>query len=382
MVVTLIIFLLILSVLVIVHEMGHFFTAKYFGVKVDEFGIGFPPKASVVHTSKDGVKWTLNWLPLGGFVKFKGEDGSGKDEPDSFVHKSPWKRVVILSAGVVMNLILAFILLTAGFSIGWPQDLTNATVPKQYVKNEQVIVIYVEKNTPAYTAGIEVGDIIEQVNGTQISDHSALQSVIEKSGGIEVELGIARAGERINKKLIPENITFTPDKENVDVKPIEKIGIGVALGKLGVVQYPIHKALVIGFTNTGLYAGKIVAAFYNLIKDIIVHRTVSQNIGGPVTIAVLSGKVARLGFIHVIQFIALLSLNLAIINILPIPALDGGRVLFVLIEKFKGRAVSIQVENSIHFIGFWLLILVTILITVRDIQKFQLWDKVKNFIVS
>src|SRR3989338_8223523 len=119
MLITIIAFFIILSVLVIVHELGHFLAAKYFGVEVSEFGVGFPPRAKTLYTSKDGVRWTINWLPIGGFVKLKGEDGAHADEPDSFAHKAPWKRVVILSAGVTMNILLAFILLTIGFAVGW-----------------------------------------------------------------------------------------------------------------------------------------------------------------------------------------------------------------------------------------------------------------------
>ena len=128
---TIIIFLIILSVLVIAHEAGHYITAKYFGVQVEEFGLGFPPRAKTLFTTNDGVKWTLNWLPFGGFVKLKGEDGGRSDDPNSFGHKAPWKRIVVLSAGVAMNFILAFVLLSIGFAVGWPQDLTMLKLRKK-----------------------------------------------------------------------------------------------------------------------------------------------------------------------------------------------------------------------------------------------------------
>ena len=364
----------------IVHETGHFIAARYFAVQIEEFGLGFPPRAVELHQSKDGVKWTLNWLPLGGFVKLKGEDGQFKQDPDSFGHKQPWKRIIILSAGVFMNVVLAFILLSIGFGIGWPQDLTEKSVPDKFIKEKNIMIAYIEPDSPADKAGIKAGDIIKNIDNQSFTALSNMQNFIKDKENLKVSIEIDRAGEIFKKKIIPQKLKFNIDSDGK--KTIEKIGIGVGLAEVGVVRYPVHLALYLGAKNTVIYSVRIFQAFYNLIKDLILTRKISPNVGGPVMIAALSGKAAELGFIYIIQFIALLSLNLAIINILPLPALDGGRILFVIVEKFKGRAVSVNVETWIHMIGFWLLILLMILVTARDIARFQIWDKVKNIITS
>ena len=364
----------------IVHETGHFIAARYFAVQIEEFGLGFPPRAVELHQSKDGVKWTLNWLPLGGFVKLKGEDGQFKQDSDSFGHKQPWKRIIILSAGVFMNVVLAFILLSIGFGIGWPQDLTEKSVPDKFIKEKNIMIAYIEPDSPADKAGIKAGDIIKNIDNQSFTALSNMQNFIKDKENLKVSIEIDRAGEIFKKEIIPQKIEFNIDSDGK--KTIEKIGIGVGLAEVGVVRYPVHLAFYLGAKNTVIYSVRIFQAFYNLIKDLILTRKISPNVGGPVMIAALSGKAAELGFIYIIQFIALLSLNLAIINILPLPALDGGRILFVIVEKFKGRAVSVNVETWIHMIGFWLLMLLMILITARDIARFQIWDKVKNIITS
>ena len=383
MLLTIFAFLIILSILVIVHELGHFLVAKYFGVEVQEFGLGFPPRAKTIHTSKDGVNWTLNWLPIGGFVKLKGEDGSHSEEPTSFAHKEPWKRTIILSAGVVMNILLAFILLSIGYATGWPEDLTeNTAINSAYIEQKKIIISFVEKNTPAQAAGIKRGDVIKTVDGQPFVDVAPLQQFILNAEGKEILVEIDRGNVVLEKKVTPEKITFIPgDGEGgEDQNSITKVGIGVGLRELGIVRYPIPRAFLMGIKNTVVFSGKIVMAFYNLLRDLIVTHKVSKEIGGPIMIATLSGHVARLGISYIVQFIALLSLNLAIVNILPFPALDGGRILFVFIEKLKGRAVSMHIESWFHSIGFWILISLTILITIRDVARLQIWERIKDVI--
>lgn len=380
MLLTIIAFLIILSVLVIVHEAGHFMSAKYFGVQVEEFGIGFPPRAKLVHTSHDGVKWTVNWLPLGGFVKLKGEDGSFRESPDSFAHKAPWKRVVILTAGVVMNLVLAFLLFSIGYAIGFPRDLTGSEVPEKFVKEKYVAIIYVKPDGPAERAGIQEGDSILSINGAPLSELDELQNFVSDKEGKTISIEFRRGKKTFAKNITPELVTFEDIKD--DGEPIQKVGIGVALSSVGVVRYPVPHSIVKGASTVVTTSGKIVTGFVHLIRDLVVSRKVSPNIGGPVMIAALSGRAAELGFIYILQFVALLSLNLAIINIFPLPALDGGRVLFVIIEKLKGRAVSMYVETWVHLIGFWLLIFLTVIVTARDLARFEIFEKVKEIFTS
>jgi regulator of sigma E protease len=382
MLLTILVFLGILFILVVVHEFGHYTTAKRFGVKVEEFGFGFPPHAAMLYQSKDGTRWTLNWLPIGGFVKLKGEEGTLKEELDSFAHLSAWRRVIILSAGVVMNLLLAFILFSLGLAIGWPQDLTDKVVPQKYVKEQSVIIMAVEKDSPAGKAGLKSGDIIKKVQGISFNELEPLQNFIQAQNQHELTIELEGGGnERFIKKVTPGEVVFKLEEEKRE-KSIKKIGIGVVLGKFGVVKYPVHVAVGLGAKSTIIYTGKIFNAFFNLMKGLIISHKISPDVGGPVMIAALSGKAVRLGFIYILQFLALLSLNLAIINILPLPALDGGRVLFVLVEKFKGQAVSMQIEAVIHLIGFWFLIGLTILITARDFARFEVWEKMKHIFVG
>lgn len=383
MVATILIFLIVLSVLVIVHELGHFFAAKYFGVEVQEFGVGFPPRAKTLYTSKDGVSWTLNWLPIGGFVKLKGEDGRNSDDPTSFSHKKPFQRIIILTAGVVMNVLLGFVLLTIGFSIGWPQDITEKTeINPSYIKEEHIVISLIEKDTPAAAGDMRRGDIIRAIDGISVTDISTLQEIVARNKDKEIVVAVVRGDVVLEKKVVPKEITFTYEgasKTSVNEK-ITKVGIGVGLRKLGIIQYPPARALLVGLEKTFAFSGRIFAAFYSLLKDLITTRKISPDIGGPVMIATITGQVARLGIIYIIQFVALLSLNLAIINMLPFPALDGGRVFFILIERFKGRAVSVSLESWFHIIGFWVLIGLTVLITIRDIARLQLWERLKNLI--
>lgn len=280
-----------------------------------------------------------------------------------------------------MNVVLAFILLSVGFGIGWPQDLTEKSVPDKFIKEKNIMIAYVEPGSPADTAGIKTGDIIKNIDNQSFTALKNMQNFIKDKENQKVFIEFDRTGEIFKKEITPQKLKFNIEDSD-SKKIIEKIGIGVGLAEVGVVRYPIHFAVYLGAKNTVIYAAKIFQAFYNLIKDLILTRKISPNVGGPVMIAALSGKVAELGFIYIIQFIALLSLNLAIINILPLPALDGGRILFAIVEKFKGRAISVNLETWIHMIGFWLIMLLMILITARDIARFQIWDKVKNIIAS
>lgn len=416
MIYTIFIFIIILSILVIVHEMGHFLVAKKFGISVEEFGLGFPPRAKILATFQNGLKLTLNWLPLGGFVKLKGEDGNKREEIDSFAGKKIWQKILVLASGVIMNFVLAFLLLSLGLAIGWPSDLTESKINQKYVKSSDILIIYVEKDSPADLAGLKVGDFIKKINNQDYQEIKDLQEKIQLEQGREINILIEREKQLQEIKATPREIEFLitnqeekldqPNNSDIEKKNesaptvnleqeqksasdvaqtdnqavVKKVGVGVALAKIGTVRYPAHLALVQGAKNTIIYSGKIIAAFYNLIKDAIVKHKISPEVGGPVAIAVFSGKAARLGFIYILQFIALLSLNLAIINILPLPALDGGRIFFAIIEKIKGRAVSSQIEIITHTVGFWLLIIFVLFITLRDIDRFGVWGKIKSII--
>lgn len=381
---TIIIFILVLSVLVFAHELGHFVTAKRLGVRADEFGFGFPPRIIGFYKNKFG-KWrkvfgkttyedlesstledavpqsgstiySLNWLPIGGFVKIKGENDNGDKEADSFAAKKVWQRMLILSAGVIMNVVLAWFLFTVGYLIGMPQATSDLSSSAR-VSNAMVAIIDVRADSPAEVAGLRAGDFIKAINGQEVALEEDMQAMISPLAGQEVTLLVDREQTEMTIVVVPEEVS-----EGHGV-------IGVGIMAAGTVRYPLFSAIIEGAKTTGWMLKEIVLAFGNLIGNLVSGESVSQEFAGPVGIANITGQAASLGFVYLLQFVALLSLNLAIINILPFPALDGGRILFLLIEKVKGKPVRRDIEAVAHNIGFLLLIALIIFITYKDIIK-------------
>lgn len=364
---TIIVFVLILGLLVFVHELGHFVAARKNGVKVEEFGFGFPPR--IFGIKKGETIYSINWIPLGGFVKIKGEDGENKEDEDSFSHKKIWRRAVILAAGVFMNFVLAAVLLSIGFMVGLPQVI-NGENGYAKVRDARVQVVQILEGTPAAGADVLVGDTILEIDGRKVEDVEEMQNYLAGKIDAPVKFLLERESQKIDKEMSPTFLIETG-----------RGGIGVGLLKTGIVSYPWYLSLWKGAESAVLFTGEVAVAFYELIKNLIVTQKVSVDLSGPVGIAVLTGQVARMGIIYLLQFTALLSVNLAVINFLPFPALDGGRLLFLLIEKIRRKPVSQKIENLVHNIGFGLLMLLVLLVTYRDVIKFSdkfvgLWDKI------
>lgn len=364
---TIIVFVLILGLLVFVHELGHFVAARKNGVKVEEFGFGFPPR--IFGIKKGETIYSINWIPLGGFVKIKGEDGENKEDEDSFSHKKIWRRAVILAAGVFMNFVLAAVLLSIGFMVGLPQVI-NGENGYAKVRDARVQVVQILEGTPAAEADVLVGDTILEIDGRKVEDVEEMQNYLAGKIDAPVKFLLERDSQKIDKEMSPTFLIETG-----------RGGIGVGLLKTGIVSYPWYLSLWKGAESAVLFTGEVAVAFYELIKNLIVTQKVSVDLSGPVGIAVLTGQVARMGIIYLLQFTALLSINLAVINFLPFPALDGGRLLFLLIEKIRRKPISQKIENLVHNIGFGLLMLLVLLVTYRDVIKFSdkfvgLWDKI------
>lgn len=382
--ITILIFLLVLSVLVLVHELGHFVSAKIFKIRVDEFGLGFPPRgigwyknafgkwlkvrgtksfeelseseAENLRPKKGTTIYSLNWLPLGGFVKIKGENGDDSQDGDSFASKKIWKRAIVLVAGVVMNIVLAWFLFSIGYMLGMPQT-TEDLGPGAIVSNQAVSVSGVMADSPAEKAGIKAGDQIISAAGIKINTDTTLQEIIADKGGEEVEVILINTNnEEILVKIVPE---VSGDRTI----------IGVNIYSSAKVRYHFFNALIEGVKTTGWILKEIVVSFVNLFKDLFSGVSVGDQFAGPIGIANITGQAAKLGFVYLLQFMALLSLNLAIINVLPFPALDGGRLLFLLIEKLKGKPVKKEIENMLNNIGFILLMILILFITVKDVIK-------------
>lgn len=382
---TIITFIIILSVLVFVHELGHFAVARRFGVKAEEFGFGFPPRIWGIYKDSAG-KWkqvrggrevkdcaktiySVNWIPLGGFVKIKGENGEGENEPDSFASRPIWQRAAILSAGVTMNIALAAAIIIIGLMIGMPQALDGIN-PSAKVTDKKIQVAQILPDSPAARSGIQLGDAIADINGQSFATAEELQLFVGEHAGEELDYNIIRERQEITLKITPEIIAETG-----------KGGIGVAIVETGIVRYPWYLAIPEGIKTTFFLVWAIIVAFFELLKGLIMGQGASAELAGPIGIAALTGQAARMGIVYIMQFAAMLSINLAIINFFPFPALDGGRVLFLIIEKIKGSPVRRELEAAIHNTGFALLMLLVLLVTFRDVAKFgdkfmMLWERI------
>lgn len=358
MITTILIFIAILGLLVFVHELGHFFAARAFGVTVHEFGFGFPPR--IFGIRKGSTLYSLNWIPLGGFVKLKGEGGEEAEQKDSFANLPAGKRVIILVNGVLMNIVLAMLLLGIGYGVGSPTVIGADIPPGGNVRDQKIQVVSIADNSPASAVGFEEADVIVSVNDQSVTSVTQIQNIHEESPGAEELVVLRRGDEEIERRITPAVL------DESSGAPVW----GVSLVESGIVSYPWYQAVYLGVKQAILIFWEIIKGFALMISNLVVHRQVSADVAGPVGIAVLTGQVANLGFIYLLQFMALLSLNLALVNILPFPALDGGRAFFVLIEKLRGKAMQAKTEALIHNVGFGVLLVFIAIVTVRDVGKF------------
>ncbi len=352
--ISIIVFLVLLSLLVFVHELGHFLAARFFGIKVEEFGFGFPPR--LWGYRRKGTIYSINWLPLGGFVKIKGEQGEDKDQPDSFVAKPAWQRFTVLAAGVAMNIGLCAVLLMIGFQVGIPTVIEESTGGFQ--REVKLQIADVRPGSPAAIAGLESGDVLISLAGRQMRTPQEVQYFVEPRDHISLDVVVRRGHQELSLGVTPLNV---PEGNGA--------AIGVALVQTGIVSYPTWTAVIKGLTSTGQLFIEIVRSLGLLFKNMILHGQLAANVSGPVGIAVMTGQIVQLGWLYVLQFAALLSMNLAILNFIPFPALDGGRALFLLLEKLRGRAVSAAMENWFHTVGFAVLLVMIAVITYHDILR-------------
>lgn len=357
------IFILILLVLVLVHEFGHFSTAKFFGIRVDEFGFGFPPK---LFGKKFGeTVYSINAIPFGGFVKIFGENPdeenmSGPDSARSFVNKPKWQQAIILFAGIFSNFLLAWLLFSICFMSGLPTSISNQ--PKGYVlENVNLVIVSVQPKSPAEIAGIKSGDKIVKVESGKESvleiNPDTFKSFVLSHPSKEIEIGYLRGKntEVINTKITPISV----DGE----KPI----IGIAMDQIGTVKLPVFRAFWEGLKLDWNVTKGTITGLYGLIKTGIQGKGSFSSITGPVGMVGIVGDAYEFGFVYLLSFAALISVNLAVINLMPFPALDGGRLFFLLIEKIKGSRMNPKFANMANMIGFGILILLMILVTYHDI---------------
>ncbi|MFZ2252791.1 MAG: site-2 protease family protein [Minisyncoccia bacterium] len=360
---SILIFLGVLFVLVLVHELGHFMVAKFTGMRVDEFGIGFPPKLFGI--KKGETLYSINALPIGGFVKIYGEDSVGVEGGDagnrSFTSKSKWAQSAVLLAGVSMNILFAWLLVTIAFSIGVKSSVDEVDAGP----NASLTITNVLKGSPAEEAKLGAGVVIKDVNagGEKLSalTPSAFSAFVESHTATPITIAYVEKGEL--------RVTQVSPKAGIIEEVPEKLAIGVALTQIDTVKRSIPESAVAAFhyTVTGLV--DITVGIGSLLYDTILFKADFSQVAGPVGIVGLVGEASAFGITALLMFTAFISLNLAVINVLPFPALDGGRFLFVIIEALKGSPITPRFVGTINAIGFFILIALMIVVTWNDIAR-------------
>lgn len=351
--VTIAAFLLMLGLLVLVHELGHFLTAVWFGIKVEEFGLGYPPRAMVLF-ERNGVKYTLNWLPIGGFVRFSGE-GDQIYGVGSLSAASPWKKIAVLFAGPLMNLLLAFLIFSGIFMArGVPAVFDGARIDVVYPA------------TPAERAGLRSGDLLVALGGRTLdTDLSVIRLIAAENRGRTIEAVVEREGVRAV-------LAITPGPwERDDVKFENGFGFAYTPNVRVVPATPLT-ALGTGFTYTFDILGRFITGIGQMLGSLLgINEAPQGGVAGVVGIARGTGEVIqRDGWIGFWQWTALISLNLFLINLLPIPALDGSHILFSLIEIARGgKKIPPEREAMVHAIGFMMLMGLMVVITVSDVAN-------------
>jgi len=352
-----IIFIIILAALILVHELGHLLAAKKVGMRVDEFGIGLPPKAATLFT-KDETKYTLNWIPFGGFVRIFGENPgeesiSGQESSRSFVNKPKWAQALVLVAGVAFNILFAWLLISIGFMTGLPAPVDYS----DNVRNASLTVTSVLADSPASEAGLQVGDEILNVGNIENPTPEDLQNYIQSHGSEEIVIEYMR-GE------ISEEILVSPELNESGVPMI-----GISMDIIGTLKLNPVEALWEGVKMTVSLTGAVIVGLGSFFLSAFTGGADLSQVTGPVGIVGLVGDASNLGLVYLLSFTAFISINLAVINLIPFPALDGGRLLFVLIEKIKGSPIPTKVFNALNGIGFAILILLMIIVTISDVVR-------------
>jgi regulator of sigma E protease len=349
--------------LVIVHEFGHFVAAKRNGVEVDEFGIGFPPKIASKKMGKGfwRTEYSLNLLPLGGFVRLLGETDSDTRE-GSFGAASLRTKVKIMLAGVFMNLITAFAIFIFLAFVGMPRLIPNQYLPENgaTVTRSEVRAGYVEPNSPADKAGVQNNDVLVEFNGTTLTQSDELFDLTEQSAGQEVEVVIVR-DQGAEQTLVAQLNDEDSDQPYFGVSPAD----------LQTTRYGLN-APVVGVVTTAQFGWETLKGLGNLFADLVTadFSSAKDNVSGPVGVVVVLQNSADFGILYVLSLIGLISLTLAIMNALPIPALDGGRLAVTLIYRALGKPLTESAEQRIHGTGFAVLLILIFLITIVDIDRF------------
>ncbi|MCL4382976.1 MAG: RIP metalloprotease [Patescibacteria group bacterium] len=375
MILTFIVFLAVLSLLVLVHELGHFLMAKKLGIKIEEFGFGLPPR--IFGVKRGETVYSINWLPIGGFVKLYGEDEAGTHNPEllaskqnkAFFAKSKKARALVLVSGVTMNFLLAILVISYIFTQG------------VLIPTDKVYVKEISAGSPAEVAGLKINDRIFLVNDEKITAISQFQELTKKNLGREISIEVTRSVDNpcpLNPKVLGgypgikiscrgENPVFSLTPR---VSPPQGEGpLGVAISNLEEKKYPLWQAPFLGTQEAVRLSGMMFFELGKILFNLITFKPVTAEVAGPLGIAQATGEAVKFGWMAVLQLVGLLSLNLAVINILPFPALDGGRLLFIALEALTKKRVNPKWEMWAHQTGMAILLGLVALVTINDVLR-------------
>ncbi|MDE1919800.1 MAG: site-2 protease family protein [Patescibacteria group bacterium] len=358
---TILIFILVIVALIVVHEFGHFVAAKLSGMRVDEFGIGYPPRALTIAEVGE-TTYTLNWLPFGGFVKIYGEDAEGAG-PRAFSRRPRLLQALVLIAGIAMNLLFAYALITGALIAGTPRALADSELAS--AKNIELMVASVLPGTPAFTAGLLSGDSIiaaKDAKGEWSSaDPKSFSAFIAASAGEEVTLTVKRGGA--------ERIIMATPAEGISPSDPFRFALGLEVAPVGVLPLSLSAAVAQGARLTWSATRDTAIGLGHFFYGVFTLSADFSQVAGPVGIAGVVGSASSQSFGDLLSIMAIISINLALINLLPVPALDGGRLLFVIIESVIRRPIKRSIAHSINMAGFAFLILLMVAVTAHDIFK-------------
>ncbi|MBI5405506.1 site-2 protease family protein [Candidatus Kaiserbacteria bacterium] len=369
------IFIVVIVALIVVHEFGHFIAAKLSGMRVDEFGLGYPPRALTIGKWGE-TEYTLNWLPFGGFVKIYGEDGiqeqqAGAAGSKAFSARPRILQAFVLVAGIAMNLLFAYALITSALVMGTPRALSESELA--VARDTELMVASILPGTPASVAGLLPGDAIVSAKdakgewrpstplGTGTTDPKSFSAFITASGGSTVTLDVKRNGEE-------KSVTVTP-KEGVATNDPFRYALGVEVAAVGVVPLSLGAAIQEGAALTWGATKLTAVGLWHFFYGVFTLSADLSQVAGPIGIAGAVGSASSQGVGNLLSLIAIISINLALINLIPVPALDGGRLLFVIIESIIRRPIKASIAHAINSIGFVFLILLMLVVTAHDIFK-------------
>lgn len=365
---TIILFIAVLVALIVVHEFGHFVVAKLSGMRVDEFGIGYPPRA-LTFAKKGDTEYTLNWLPFGGFVKIYGEDEQDRVEKTSdsaraFASRPRVLQALVLVAGIAMNLFFAYVLIVASLLLHTPQSLSQEEVAS--ARDVRILVADTLSTGPATKAGIMPGDeLVSAQYGEQVftgTDAEQFSNFIASDSELEpIDISIRRDGEEKHITVVPETSVVPSD--------LARPALGVSIAVVGILDTSFFNALVQGARITWSLTEQTAIGLAKFFASAATLSANLSHVSGPVGIAGAVGDAGSHGITALMALTAIISINLALINILPIPALDGGRLLFVIIEGIIRRPIPASVGRAVNGIGFLFLILLMLVVTANDIFK-------------